>query len=140
MSDRSIELYGALSTALRGSAALTATLGGTLKVYTRKAPPNIDPPYVVIGDETARDYGASDGDGQEHTVTLHVWAIDIGPDTALKKALQIMRDVRAVLHDADLSLSGGALVNLRQEFKETFADPDGVSEHGVQRYRAVTTG
>lgn len=136
MADRSIELYAALSTALRGNATLQATLGGAGRIFTAKAPDGSPPPYVVLGDETANDYGASDGDAQEHTVTVHVWTVE----ASSLKCLQVMRDVRAVLHDADLVPSAGRIVNLRQEFKETFRDPDGVSQHGVLRFRAVTTG
>ena len=136
MADRSVELFAALRTALAGDATLTTVLGGSSRVHSAMAPAGAPPPYVVIGDETAADYGASDGDSQEHTVTMHVWTEEPGK----LKCLQAMSAVRAALHDVALALSGGLLVNLRCEFKETFRDPDGVSQHGVMRFRAVTTG
>lgn len=135
MADRTVELYAALYTALSGAAGLTSALGGSGKVYEGKAPDNAAVPYVVIGDATAVDAGASLRDSQEHTVTIHVWTVEPGK----LQLLNIMAAVRAVLHDADLALSGGALANLRQEFSNTTGDPDGVSQHGVMRYRAVTT-
>ena len=39
---------------------------------------------------------------------------------------------------ASLSVSGHELVLIRQEFGATFLDPDGLTRHGVQRFRALT--
>jgi hypothetical protein len=137
MSDRSEHLFAAIFAALDGDAALVALVGqdneGLNRIYDTP-PQGAAAPYVVIGDETASDYGSSAGDAQEHTVTIHVWSEQ--PSTLQCK--RIMAAVRDVLHEATLALSGGNLVYLRQEFKETFRDADGVSHHGVLRYRALT--
>ena len=132
MADRSVDLFTAIYSALDGNAALTALIGEHRVFDTPKA--GLAPPYVVIGDETANDFGSSAGDAQEHTITVHTWSEK--PSTLQCK--QIMSAIRVALHTVALSLSGGSLVNLRQEFKETFRDPDGVSHHGVQRFRALT--
>jgi Protein of unknown function (DUF3168) len=132
MADRSVELFTAIYSALSGNAPLTALIGSSRVFDT--PPPGQLPPYVVIGDETANDFGSSAGDAQEHTVTIHTWSEK--PSTLQCK--QIMSAIRVALHDVDLVLGGGSLVNLRQEFKETFRDPDGVTHHGVQRFRALT--
>lgn len=137
MADRSVELFTAIYTALSGNAPLTALIG-VGRVYD--TPPaqvsdgQLVPPYVVIGDETANDYGSRGGDAQEHTITIHTWTET--PTTLLVK--RIMAAVRNAMHEQSLALGGGNLVYLRQEFKETFRDPDGVSQHGVQRFRALT--
>lgn len=132
MADRSIDLFTAIFAALNGNAALIALVGAG-HVYDTP-PAGALPPYVVIGDETANDYGSTAGDAQEHTITVHTWSEK--PSTLQCK--QIMRAVRDALHTASLVLGSGNLVYLRQEFKETFRDPDGVSHHGVQRFRALT--
>ena len=46
--------------------------------------------------------------------------------------------IEAVLDDAALALDGHALVNLRFEMAEARRDPDGITWHGVMRFRAVT--
>lgn len=140
MADRSIELFTAIYAALDASAPLAALIGAGRVFDTPPAANSalsdnqLVPPYVVIGDETANDYGSSAGDAQEHTITIHSWTEK--PSTLHVK--RIMAAVRNALHEQSLSLSGGNLVYLRQEFKETFRDPDGVSQHGVQRFRALT--
>lgn len=55
-----------------------------------------------------------------------------------KEVRTILEAVRAVLHDAVLTLTGHRLVNLRHEFSDTRRDPDGETYHGIVRYRAVT--
>lgn len=132
MADRSLELYAALYAALAADAALTALIGAS-KVFDI-VPANAAAPYVVIGDETAIDAGSSLIDAQEHTITVHVWSEQ--PSTKQCKAIQAA--VRAVLHEARLTLSAGTLCNLRCEYKETMRDPDGISVHGVLRFRAIT--
>lgn len=137
MADRSLDLFAAIFAALNGDAALVALVGqdteGRNRIYDTP-PQGAVPPYVVIGDETAADYGSSAGDAQEHTVTLHIWSEQ--PSTLQCK--RIMGAVRDALHERSLSLDAGNAVYLRQEFKETFRDADGVSHHGVLRYRALT--
>lgn len=135
MSDRTVELYAALYTALSGAAGVTSALGSSGKVYEGKAPDGQAVPYVVIGDVTSVDNAASLRDCQEQTVTIHAWT----ENPSKYSNLQVQSAVRAALHSVSLSLSGGALANLRCEFQSTLGDPDGVSQHGVLRFRAVTT-
>ncbi|MFQ5783612.1 MAG: hypothetical protein ACE5H8_02160 [Alphaproteobacteria bacterium] len=49
-----------------------------------------------------------------------------------------MRRLDAILADADLTVTGHALVNLRFEQSRSMLDPDGVTYHGISRYRVVT--
>ena len=137
MADRSIELFSAIYAALNGDPQLTALIGAG-RVFNGVKDGQF-PPYVDIGDDTASDDSSSLVDAQEHTITLHVWTEQpVAGLSAKGLCMSVMACVRAVLHDADLVLSAGVLVNLRQEFRETMRDPDGVSWHGVQRFRAVT--
>ena len=137
MTDRSIELFTAIFTALSGDATLTGLLGGPA-IYNG-VKDGTPPPYVDIGDDTAIDDSGINVDAQEHTITLHTWTQQpIGGQSAKNLCMSIMVEVRNVLHEARLLLNNGALCNMRQEFRETLRDPDGVSWHGVQRFRAVT--
>lgn len=132
MADRSVELYSAIYGALVSNAALTALIGAD-RVYDI-VPAGAACPYVVIGDETAIDRGTSQVDAQEHTITVHVWS----EAASTLPCKRIQAAVRAALHEQVLPLAAGTLCLLRCEFKETMRDPDGVSVHGVLRFRAVT--
>ena len=140
MADRSIELQAAIFAALAGDDQLTAILGTDTRTTPPRAkvydtiPSGTPAPYVVIGDETAIDAGASLKDGQEHTLTLHVWT----EDQSSRSCKAIQARVRAVLHEARLTLSAGRCTLVRQDYKDTSRDPDGVSWHGVMRFRART--
>lgn len=133
MADRSVALFAAIYATLASNAPLTALLGGTGRVHDHVAP-GAPLPYVVIGDETAIDAGSTLSDAQDHTITIHTWSE--APSSLEVKRLQ--GAVRDALHEASLVLSAGRCTQIRQEFKETLRDPDGITHHGVQRFRAYT--
>lgn len=136
MADRSYELGVAIYAALSGDATLSSLLGGAGRVFDT-VPSGTPAPYVVIGEETASDAGRTlAADAQEHTLTIHVWT----EEKSSKPCKQIAARVRAILHGNPPALSAGTCTNLRCEFKETMRDPDGVSWHGVLRFRAATQG
>ena len=51
-----------------------------------------------------------------------------------------MDRIHTLLHDSSLSVSGFNLVNTRFEFMDILRDPDGITMHGVMRFRAVMLG
>jgi hypothetical protein len=91
-------------------------------------------PYVSLGDGTVRDWSTGTEDGTEHRLVLHAWSRERGK----KETWSILEALKAVLHDAALVLDGHALVNLRFAFADAALDPDGITWHGVIRFRAVT--
>lgn len=117
---------------LTGSSAVATVLGGA-RVHD-DVPRGAELPYLTIGQSSARDWSTGTEDGEEHTLTVHVWSRANGR----KQVQEIMGVVRGVLNDAALSLSGHRLVNLRHEFGEARRDPDGETYHGLMRFRAVT--
>jgi hypothetical protein len=48
-----------------------------------------------------------------------------------------MSRIYALLHESSLSVSGASLVNLRFEFSDVIKENDGLTSHGLQRFRAV---
>jgi hypothetical protein len=48
-----------------------------------------------------------------------------------------MRTLYEALHRQELSIIGGALVECMAEFQESFLDPDGLTRHGVIRFRLI---
>ena len=121
-------VYGALS----GNAALVALLGGP-RIYD-DVPHAAAYPFVSLGQTSSTDWGTSTGDGEEHIVTLHVWSSFGGRS----EAQLIMGAIRDVLHTVHLTLTGHTLVNLRQQFSDVRREADGITIHGLVRYRAVT--
>ena len=117
---------------LTSAAEVTATLGGP-NVYD-DVPRGATYPYLTIGQSSTRDWSTASEDGEEHTLTLHVWTRSRGR----RQVQVIMSAVRTALHDASLTLSGYALVNLRHELSEARRDGDGETYHGLMRFRAVT--
>ena len=92
-------------------------------------------PYVVVGEETAIDVSSKDKDIFEHTLTIHVWSQYRGR----RDIKVIMKQVHDILHESSLTVSGGSMVNMRQEFQTTLLEGDGITRHGVIRFRAVVS-
>jgi len=125
-------LQQAIFAALTADAGLLALLGGA-RVYD-DVPTRAEFPYVTFAQSTERDWSTGSDDGAEHVLSLHVWSRAGGR----KEALLIMGQMRAILNDAALVLSGFRLVHLRHEFSDVRRDPDGETWHGIVRFRAVT--
>ena len=48
-----------------------------------------------------------------------------------------MAKVYDLLHNVNLSVTGASLVNIREEFTSTLMDSDGITRHGIMRFRVV---
>ena len=93
-------------------------------------------PFVALGEETAIDYSTKNTNGGETTINVHIWSQYKGS----KETKQIMDRIHDLLHDSDISVSGFNLINLRFEYSDIMRDPDGVTRHGVMRFRAIILG
>ena len=91
-------------------------------------------PFVVVGDATANEWGAGDLRGEQHGLSVHIWSRYQG---RMEMKL-LMGEIKAALDSVALALSGHHLVDLRFVFADEFPDPDGISRHGLVRFRAVT--
>lgn len=91
-------------------------------------------PFVVVGDATASEWGAGDLAGEQHALSVHIWSRYQGR----MEMKQLMGAVKAALDGAPLALSGHHLVDVRFVFADEFPDPDGISRHGLLRFRAIT--
>jgi hypothetical protein len=129
MSLHSFDLASTVYAALTGDSTLMGLVEG---VYD-DVPQDTPYPYIVVGEETTINAGTMTVDGLEHTLTLHVWSRYRG----LKETKQIMERIYTLLHNSNLTVTGASLVNLRQEFSSTFVDADGLTRHGVIRFRAM---
>lgn len=130
MSLHSWELQKALFSTLNGS--VTGIDSANVPVYD-DVPENTAYPYVILGEETTANNGSKTLDGVEHTVTMHAWSQYRGR----REIKEIMQSIYSLLHNAAISVSGASLVNIRQEFSTTLAENDGITRHGVMRFRVV---
>lgn len=132
MASAAFELQTAIYAALLADAGVTAALGGAF-VYDA-VPRAAAYPYVTFGQTAANDWSTGTEDGEEHTVTLHVWSRAAGR----RETQSIIAAVRTGLDNADLALPGHHLVNLQHEFSEARRDVEGEAYRGLVRFRAVT--
>jgi len=116
-------IYSALDSAL------------SINVYDN-VPDNAAAPYVVIGDDTVAEFDTDGERGFEATVTIHTWSTYRGRS----QVKEIMSAVYNALHRADLTVQGYNLLGCDFEFSETFLESDGVTRHGVQRFRILIRG
>ena len=134
--DSQWETQQAVLTTLRGASGLTALLASGLSSIVDHAAADTLYPYVLIGEATARpgEADSKDSDAFEQTLTIHTWSQYRG----LKEVKQIMAQIVSALDQASLTVTGHNLIQAQFEFSETFLDPDGLTRHGVQRFRVTT--
>lgn len=132
MSVGQFALQSSIYTALNVS-AITSTLA--CGVYDEVVEGN-SYPFITLGEETAIDYSTNNLVGAETTINIHIWSRYKGS----KQTKEIMDKVHDLLHDVSLSVSGVNLINLRFEYSDIMRDPDGITRHGVMRFRAITLG
>lgn len=132
MALHSFALQQAIFTALDG-ATINDADGNAITGVFDDVPENTAYPYVVIGEETATNIDTKDKEAHEHTLTIHVWSQYRGR----KEIKNIMSSVYTTLHNASITVSGASLVNIRHEFENTLTEADGITRHGVMRFRVV---
>ena len=133
MSVGQFALQSTIYSALNNDNTLTSTLGvGVFDEVTE----GTTYPFVAIGEDTVTDFGTKTEDGGQFTINIHVWS----QYTGSKETKNIMDRIHDLLHDSSLSVTGFNLVNLRFEFSDILRDPDGVTRHGVMRFRAIILG
>ena len=97
-------------------------------------PENTAYPYVVIGEETSINAATKTLDAHEHTLTIHVWSQYRG---GMRDVKVIMQQIFTALHNSDITVSGASLVNIRHEFEQVLLEQDGITRHGIMRFRVV---
>lgn len=90
-------------------------------------------PYVTVGDDTMIDWDTDTSQGKEATLTLHVWSRYRGR----KEVKEIQGMIYDALHLSNLIITGYHSVLMLSEYSETLLDPDGLTRHGVQRFRLI---
>ena len=129
MSDHSLALQKTVFDALDGDSALQSLVTDVFDFV----PETTAFPYVKVGEETAVDNGTKTLQGNDHTLVIHTFSRYRGS----KETKEIMSRIYALLHESSLTVSGASLVNLRFEFSDIIKENDGLTTHGLQRFRAM---
>ena len=116
--------------------SLTGNLGSGVSLfdtapYLPEGAPSTSFPYVVMGNDTAVAFDTDDQLGATITVSLHFWSRAEG----FNQVKTIMQAAYDRLNRAALSKAGYVVLDCLHEFSEAMTDPDGVTKHGIQRYR-----
>jgi hypothetical protein len=126
------ELLTAIQTHLADDADLSAMIGPEglrdRLVSGRKLP------AVIIADIASNDYSTATETGAEHLLTLEIWT-DAG---GRKEAASIAERLRALLHEAPLSLETHHLVSLLHLSTRTRREAKTRLHVAEVRFRAVT--
>ena len=130
MSIGSFALQSSVYSTLSNDNTLSSTYGASV---FDDVPEDTSYPYITIGEDNISEFGTKDLDGTTSTMTIHIWSEYKGS----KETKQIMDRIHDLLHDSSLSVSGFNLINMRFEFSDIMRDPDGITRHGVMRFRAV---
>tara|TARA_Y100001963_G_C6759998_1_gene438978 strand:+ start:684 stop:1085 length:402 start_codon:yes stop_codon:yes gene_type:complete len=112
-----------------------STLGGLITGVFDGVPDDSTLPIVVLGEGTSTDDGSKTLDARDYVFNIDVWSAYRG----MKQTKNIMKQIYALLHEFSLSVSGANLIDLRCEFTTQVLEGDGVTRHGIMRFRAFIT-
>ena len=116
--------------------------GLSIPVYD-SVPVNPAFPYCTVGDDVTADASSKTDSGQELVATIHVWSRERGR----WQVKQTIDQIDDLLHDETLAIeqigspptAPYAVAYVRRDVSQTFADPDGLTMHGVASFRLRVT-
>lgn len=131
------EILIATIAALKADATLAGLLSsyeGSPSVFTH-VPQDLGEayPWVSIFGIESNQFDNDVTLGFDSTMTVHSWSNqrDMAEINNIKAAIY------SVLHNNDLTYTGYSNVEFCQEFETTLRDPDGITLHGVQRFKII---
>jgi len=122
----------AVYTLLEADSTLQSYIGAPTRLYD-SVPASATFPYVTLGDVQLRDFDTKDASGFEQTLILHVWSRYRGR----KEAKEIMQAVYDALHQQPLTIAGARFVDCRLQNASLAMDQDGLTLHGILRFRLI---
>ncbi|KKN71037.1 hypothetical protein LCGC14_0424540 [marine sediment metagenome] len=95
--------------------------------------PNPFFPYIRIGEYTAIPFDTHSSSGSDNTITIHSWSRYRG----MLEIKQIQRQTYLALHRFNLVVAGVDMIDSQWDSADVFLDDDGLTRHGVQRFRIL---
>jgi len=134
---RTLELRETVVATLKahaGLAALLATdpLDGTPAVFDH-VPQDAAFPYVLVGEPVGVDHDTDDTLGWDAEVTIHQWSRFRG----FGEVERIQRETDEALNRAEPVVVDARIVTLHRVSVDGVLDPDGLTRHGIHRFRAI---
>lgn len=90
-------------------------------------------PYVTFAADSEEQWDTDDSHGFEAVVEVHTWSRFRG----LGETKRIQQAIYNALHDVSLTVIRHNVVLCLWESAQQFVDPDGLTRHGVQRFRVI---
>lgn len=117
-----------------GLAALLATdpIDATAAVYDHVTQDSTFP-YVVVGDPDGVDHDTDDSLGWDAEVEIHSFSRFRG----FEEIEDIQRQTDAALNRAEPSITDARVVTIHRVRVESVLDDDGITRHGIHRFRAI---
>ena len=112
-----------------------STLGALINGVFDSVPDGQSLPVVIIGEQSSSDNGSKTLDGRDYVFNVDVYSDYRG----MKQIKNIQKEIYRLLHESSLSVSGASFVDCRCEFTTDIIEDDGVTRHGVMRFRAFVT-
>lgn len=105
--------------------------GLTVPVYDFVPQQNAPDTYVTIGEDTFNAMNTDGNIGFDSSLVIHTWDVSNGrKDTKL-----LQWEIRQLLDRAEIPLTGYNPLGIDCESSQTILDPDGVTYHGILRFR-----
>lgn len=119
---------------LAADTAVQSLLGNPARIYDHR-PAQATFPFAVLAQLDGREAGAKSLIAQSLLITLQVFS----RQRSGSECRQILGDFRDALHNASLTISGGALARCQEEFVSVAFDEDSGGTQGLVRYRLVVS-
>lgn len=94
-------------------------------------------PYLTLGPSTSIPNDFDCVEGEEVTIQFDVWTKGDDSSYATNACRRISNAVKKALHNAELQLSGAALVSLQLSLLRILDDPELGVTHGVIQFSAI---
>ncbi|MBI1274206.1 MAG: DUF3168 domain-containing protein [Alphaproteobacteria bacterium] len=133
MSDAMFAVQDAVYDLLAADGTVQGALGDPARIYDH-VPPEATFPFLTLGDTDAEIYDSKNLTGMTQVILLHAWSRYRGR----KEIKDILQALYGALHNASLSVSGASFVSCRFESASLLIDDDGMTYHGLARYRVIT--
>lgn len=90
-------------------------------------------PYVTIDDYKPNNNDTDTELAFDGQLQINVWSRHFGN----KEASDIQKEIYDLLHRTQPAVVGYGVVDIQQQFAEVLKDPDGITRHGIQRFRVM---
>lgn len=127
----SADILAKIFAKLTANAPLMALVNTQIFNYV---PQDMTPPFIRVRWVSAQDWDTKDSDGVEGEIQVDIWTEHKG----MLQAFQLSDMVQDTFHLQTLSTVSQSLL-IRLVMQDSFVEPDGITNHTVQRYSAIIT-